>query len=930
MIETIIKADGRMEPFDAGKLNRWGQYAAKTGGDWSTVVMQTVKRLPKVASSEDVHQTMIDVCIELESLEYSKLAARLQFATLRKNLGRLGVSDSGSFEDIYETLCGHGVWDREALPDYNPVWELWYKEFYQLRMDYWQVKQFDDKYGLKYKGKVVETPHIAVLGLALSHHGTTELAYKTAKAILLGKLNLPTPALNGGRNGDFDSVSCCVITGGDTVDSIGVAEHIAYKMTAKKAGIGIEFNTRSKGSPVKGGRVAHLGKHGIYSTVDKAVKMFSQVTRGGSATVTYAAIDPQIMEMLLWKTQKVDIEQRIDKLDYSLAYNDSFINAVVSNDDWYLFDYAAAPEVHEAFYVESSDVYNLLVEKNKHKASSVIKAQELLKRFLTARQETGRIYCLNVTRANTHTPFNDKITLSNLCVAPETKILTRDGYNIISELEGETLDVWNGEEFSEVTILKTGENQNLLTVNTTSGYSLDCTPYHKFYVFNGYGKKPIMKRAHELVPDDKLIKFDLPVVEGSKTLSKAYINGFFSGDGCFYGGKNIVYLYGDKKKLSHIFKEEEHTYFIDQPKQDRQVYHMSNLKEKFFVPCSDYTIESRLDWLAGFLDADGCIYRNGTNETITASSIDSVFLSELQLMLQTLGVSSKVIKMQDAGYRKLPANDGTGEMKGYWCQESYRLLISSYDSYKLIQLGLKFNRLKITERRPQRDAKQFVKIESVIDSGRIDDTFCFTESKRGMGMFNGILTGQCQEIMLPTKAYEGMYDLYQRGENPVSIGETAFCSLAAINVGKLNTDLSEYEDLADVALRTVDSMISKTSAMTQTMFESMQRRRSVGIGITGLAQYLYNCGSDYTGDADSLSLVSKLAEKHYHSLLIASQGMITDGSCKPVSGVDLNWLPVDTAYNKYETQLDWEALRGKDRGHSVLVAHMPTESSAVK
>jgi ribonucleoside-diphosphate reductase alpha chain len=53
-----------------------------------------------------------------------------------------------------------------------------------------------------------------------------------------------------------------------------------------------------------------------------------------------------------------------------------------------------------------------------------------------------------------------------------------------------------------------------------------------------------------------------------------------------------------------------------------------------------------------------------------------------------------------------------------------------------------------------------------------------------------------------------------------------------------------------------------------------------------------------------------------------------------VDGVDLDWLPIDT--NKpisdpdlWEIELDWESLRGKPRKHSVLVAHMPTESSAV-
>ena len=48
-----------------------------------------------------------------------------------------------------------------------------------------------------------------------------------------------------------------------------------------------------------------------------------------------------------------------------------------------------------------------------------------------------------------------------------------------------------------------------------------------------------------------------------------------------------------------------------------------------------------------------------------------------------------------------------------------------------------------------------------------------------------------------------------------------------------------------------------------------------------------------------------------------------------VDGVDFNWLPIDTGKLVTATTLDWESLRGKPRMHSVLVAHMPTESSAV-
>ena len=102
------------------------------------------------------------------------------------------------------------------------------------------------------------------IGLGL--HGDTQDAYDLARDIIYSRTNLPTPVLNGIRNGDFNGVSCCVISAGDSVESIEVAQHLAVRMTAKKAGIGIEFTTRSKGSDVKGGRIKHLGKHPIIVT----------------------------------------------------------------------------------------------------------------------------------------------------------------------------------------------------------------------------------------------------------------------------------------------------------------------------------------------------------------------------------------------------------------------------------------------------------------------------------------------------------------------------------------------------------------------------------------------------------------------------------------------------------------------------------------
>lgn len=598
MLKNVIKHDGIVEEFKAEKLNKWAQYATKTGGNWSEIAMATYKRLPETAKSSDIHQTMINVCLDKEELSYSRIAARLEQASLRKNMERiLGVSDRESFKDIYEAMIRHKVWDVNTMPAYNPVWESWYQEIFPNKLEYWQIVQWGDKYATLKEGVPVETPHIGCMGIGLGLHGDTQEAFDLAKALVEGKVNLPTPALNGIRTGDFDTISCCIITGGDSVDSIGVAEHIAYKMTAKKAGIGIEFDTRSKGYPVKGGAVAHLGKHPIYATLDKAVKMFTQIARGGSATVTFKCIDPEVENIVMWKTQRVDIETRLDKMDYSFAYNDAFLQAVINNEDWYLFDLTEAPEVHEAFYVLKADEYNGVVKGciEKGKKFKKLKARDLLKSVLIARNETGRMYSINVTRVNEHTPFIDVIRLSNLC----------------------------------------------------------------------------------------------------------------------------------------------------------------------------------------------------------------------------------------------------------------------------------------------------------------------------------------QEICLPTKAYKNMQDLYSKESD----SETAFCTLSAINVG--NVGFEEYEHIAEVALRAVDKMIDKAPMMTESMKNSIMRRRSAGIGITGLAGALYREGLDYDGSEESFSFVSKIAETHYFYLLKASQ-KLAEESGYAVESIKKDWLPIDTRVNKgYALTLDWESLRGKPRKHSVLAAHMPTESSAV-
>lgn len=446
---------------------------------------------------------------------------------------------------------------------------------------------------------------------------------------------------------------------------------------------------------------------------------------------------------------------------------------------------------------------------------------------------TGKGYLFFVDKANRHRPQMYKdlgldIVATNLCVAPETVILTDRGYVQISTLVNQEVNVWNGTEFSKVTVKQTGTNQKLITVTTDSGFELDCTPYHRFYVQTGYDEESVvMKQANELVEGDRLIKLDTPVIEGSIVFSDAYQNGFYSGDGCTVttncNTKHRIYLYGTKRELIGMFPVKEQHYI--QENQDREYFNVASLQDKYTVPTAQNTIESRLQWLAGYLDADGTVARNGDSQSLQVASTNPLFLRELQLMLQTLGVQSKITPLREAGIHPLPSNDGTGGNTDYYCKAIERLLIGGVGVYDLLQLGLQTHRLQISSRKPQRNAARFVKVSSVTDHGRIDDTYCFNEPKKHLGVFNGLLTGQCTEIMLHS-----------------SEELTYSCVLASMNA--VHWDTIQSTDSVRTATVFLDCVISEYLESSkgieglEKIHAFTEKGRAIGLGWLGVHTYL--------------------------------------------------------------------------------------------
>ena len=619
-------------------------------------------------------------------------------------------------------------------------------------------------------------------------------------------------------------ISCFSSFVPDDLDKIYGTLHEVAMMTKLGGGTSGYFGKlRPLGTPIKGGGISS-GLMSFTELFDTTTKVVSQSGVRRGAFAAYIDIDhPEIEEFLKVKDKGHSLQT---------------INTAVSvSDEW----------------------MKQMKDGDKEK-------RELWAKILKSRREKGIPYIFFSDTANRNKPqiykdTNSIIHSSNLCVSPNTKILTKEGYQIIGDLEGETLEVWNGEEWSEVTVQKTGENQKLLRVKTDSGYELDCTEYHKFYIQKGYlrgtGKNKleiIEKRANELKPGDKLIKFELPIIEhGDKELKFAYENGFYSGDGCLTEQGQRIYLYGDKKNLLSRFSSVET--WIYQPNQDRIYGHSKSLKDKFFIPDSSYSIKSRLEWLSGYLDADGTVTNNNGSQSLQVACVEKEFLKEIQLMLQELGCDSKVSLARTEGEYLLPKNDGSGDLQTYTCQEVYRLLINGNSLYKLTTLGLKCHRLKWDMTKPNRECSHFIKIESIEELPDLSDTYCFNEPKKHLGMFNGILTGQCSEIFLPTSEMESFV-----------------CCLMSMNLSTY--DEWKNTDAVRLAVMILDAVMSdfikktKNLPYMQRAHNFAVRHRALGLGVLGwhsLLQQKMIPFESFEAQQLNTSIFKYLKEKSYEA-----------------------------------------------------------------
>ncbi|ASD50517.1 ribonucleotide reductase of class Ia (aerobic), alpha subunit [Acidovorax phage ACP17] len=459
MIETIIKRNGKQEPFSPAKLNGWGEWSAKTLGpglDWGGGVLHAVSVCPKVCTSEKLNEELEAYFNGLRTYEGARMAGRLYAARHPKRI--YGSKKKPTVRELHTELFDAGlmVWLNYSVDEYEYAQSI-IDHSRDLKMTYGMYTQMRFKYALRNKisGKEYETPQFVYMRMAMAlaedFEGQERLdLMKDWYDYYSGyKINPPTPFFTNLGTKLNGYASCCLYTTLDTWRSLLAGNVIAGSMTALSAGIGSSTVTRSIGDPIRGGMIVHQGKVPYYRANVGQIGANLQNGRGGAQTEHYTCFDPEVETLQRLKNPMTPASKQVRGLDYSFGSNKVFARAVAQNKEYALFSYLDEPELHEAMYQPGDTFEKLYAEYcASGRPKKWLNARSVLISAIDEAFETGRHYLHMFDEMNTHTPFKDPIRSSNLC--QEIKLPTK-GFESPAQLYEE----WN-ESHGEIALCNIG------------------------------------------------------------------------------------------------------------------------------------------------------------------------------------------------------------------------------------------------------------------------------------------------------------------------------------------------------------------------------------------------------------------------------------------------------------------------------------------
>lgn len=384
---------------------------------------------------------------------------------------------------------------------------------------YMAATKFYQSYALKTNDKKTflenYEQHMVIVALYLAQ-GDNYFALELLDTLMKQVYQPATPTmLNAGRSRRGELVSCYLLSIDDSMNSINYNEGVARTLSKYGGGVALNLSRlRARGESIKEVEGCAKGVIPVAKSLEMSFQYADQLgQRPGAGAVYLNVFHADLPEFLDTKKVNADEGLRLATISTGLIIPDKFMELAKKNEPFYMF-YPHNIHKHYGVHLDDmnmSEMYDTLVADTRIKKREG-SARDILNQVAKMQLQSGYPYLMFKDNANKVHALKDigDIHQSNLCVSGDTKILTKEyGYVDIETVSGQDLHVWNGQEWSKAPIRQTGENQELIRVTLSNGMHLDCTPYHKFYIYDA-NENIIEVRAGELQPESRLIEFSLP------------------------------------------------------------------------------------------------------------------------------------------------------------------------------------------------------------------------------------------------------------------------------------------------------------------------------------------------------------------------------------------------------------------------------------
>lgn len=200
-ITKIKKRNGDIVDFKPEALMKWAKWAAIHGCDWFEIVTDAYRRCPDKCTTKELHQAMIQACIDKETIPHLMMAGRLLIGDVYKQAYG-GHKKIPSVKEQFKKMVGLGLYEPMDYTDEElDSLETVVDHSLDKKIIYSALKQIADKYLIRdvINNRVLESPQHAWMRMAL---GVMQSMPKERrmndviteyKILSSGKNNVPTP-----------------------------------------------------------------------------------------------------------------------------------------------------------------------------------------------------------------------------------------------------------------------------------------------------------------------------------------------------------------------------------------------------------------------------------------------------------------------------------------------------------------------------------------------------------------------------------------------------------------------------------------------------------------------------------------------------------------------------------------------------------------